>query len=115
MHQLLDTFKALADETRLRIISLLISEGELCVCHIIRVLQLPQSTVSRHLAYLRKTGWVSDRRCGIWIYYSLNHERSAVDNGLIEFLRGRLEALGVVASDRERLKISKGTATAPDK
>nr|HXK57067.1 metalloregulator ArsR/SmtB family transcription factor [Gammaproteobacteria bacterium] len=49
-------FKALSDETRLRILCLLL-EGELCVCDIMAVLQLPQSTVSRHLAYLKNAGW----------------------------------------------------------
>ena len=57
-------FKALSDETRLRILSLL-TEGELCVCDLMEVLQLPQSTVSRHLAYLRNTGLVADRRQGV--------------------------------------------------
>lgn len=63
-------FKALSDETRLRILSLL-TAGELCVCDLMEVLQLPQSTVSRHLAYLRSTGLVDDRRQGVWMYYRL--------------------------------------------
>lgn len=64
-------FKALADETRLRILALLL-EGELCVCELIAALELPQSTVSRHLATLRNSGWVTDRRQGVWMYYRLN-------------------------------------------
>lgn len=64
-------FKALADETRLRILALLL-EGELCVCEIIAALELPQSTTSRHLAYLRNSGWVNDRRQGVWMYYRIN-------------------------------------------
>ena len=63
-------FKALSDETRLRILSLL-SAGELCVCDLMAVLQLPQSTVSRHLAYLRNVDLVEDRRQGVWMYYRL--------------------------------------------
>lgn len=63
-------FKALADETRLRILALLLG-GELCVCEIIAALALPQSTISRHLAYLRNAGWVQDRRQGMWMYYRL--------------------------------------------
>jgi ArsR family transcriptional regulator len=65
------TFRALADETRLRILALLL-EGELCVCEIIAALELPQSTISRHLAYLRNSDWVRDRRQGVWMYYRLN-------------------------------------------
>ena len=64
-------FKALADETRLRILALLL-EGEMCVCEIIAALKLPQSTISRHLAYLRNSDWVLDRRQGVWMYYRLN-------------------------------------------
>jgi ArsR family transcriptional regulator len=70
---LVDTqmFKALGDETRLRILGLL-SQGELCVCDIMEVLKLPQSTVSRHLAYLKNSNWVSGTRRGKWMYYQFD-------------------------------------------
>ena len=74
-------FKALADDTRLRILALLL-EGELCVCEIIAALELPQSTVSRHLAYLRNSGWVQDRRQGIWMYYRFNESGHALISAL---------------------------------
>lgn len=45
--------------------------GELCVCDLMAVLALPQSTVSRHLAYLRDSGLVNDRRKGVWMYYDI--------------------------------------------
>ncbi len=63
-------FKALADETRLRIVALL-SPGELCVCHLQEALKLPQPNVSRQLAILRSAGVVEDRRAGTWVYYRL--------------------------------------------
>jgi ArsR family transcriptional regulator, arsenate/arsenite/antimonite-responsive transcriptional repressor len=63
-------FKALADETRLRIVVLL-SHGELCVCHLEEALALPQPNISRHLAILRSAGVVESRREGSWIYYKL--------------------------------------------
>jgi ArsR family transcriptional regulator, arsenate/arsenite/antimonite-responsive transcriptional repressor len=63
-------YGALADATRLRILSLL-KEGEVCVCHIHASLGVPQPTASRHLAYLRRTGLVTARRDGIWMHYSL--------------------------------------------
>ena len=63
-------YKALGDETRLRILGLL-RQGELCVCDIMEVLHLPQSTVSRHLAYLKHSGWLSGARRGKWMYYQL--------------------------------------------
>lgn len=79
-------FKALADETRLSILALLL-DGELCVCEVIAALELPQSTVSRHLAYLRNSSWVLGRRQGIWMYYRLN----ADEQGLIKELLPALE------------------------
>src|SRR6187455_2535597 len=63
-------FKALADETRLRILGLLLT-GEVCVCHIHESLRISQSKASRHLAYLRRAGLVETRRDGLWVYYRL--------------------------------------------
>ena len=63
-------FKALGDETRLRVVALL-SHGELCVCHIQEALSLTQPTASRHLAVLRTAGVLETRRLGSWIYYRL--------------------------------------------
>jgi ArsR family transcriptional regulator len=65
-----DLFRALADETRLRIVALL-SNGELCVCHIQHALELPQPSVSRQLAVLRAAGVVAARRKGTWVHYRL--------------------------------------------
>lgn len=95
-------FKALADETRLRILSLLL-EGELCVCDLMEVLRLPQSTVSRHLAYLKNTGWVDDRREGVWMYYSIMSDSSEFNDGVIRFLKGHFDTLTTASADRERL------------
>lgn len=63
-------YECLCDETRLRIIHLLL-RGPLCVCHIQEVLGLPQARVSQHLAYLRKRGMVESSRRGTWMIYSL--------------------------------------------
>ncbi|HET6421378.1 MAG TPA: metalloregulator ArsR/SmtB family transcription factor [Geobacteraceae bacterium] len=95
-------FKALSDETRLRILCLLL-DGELCVCDIMAVLQLPQSTVSRHLAYLKNTGWVNDRRCGVWMYYSIMDNGNSLQKRLLESLRENLSDIETAAADRERL------------
>ena len=68
--QLESVFKALADKTRLRILALL-GNNEVCVCHIHDSLELPQPTVSRHLAYLRRAGLVDVRRDGVWMHYQV--------------------------------------------
>ncbi|MEW6189406.1 MAG: metalloregulator ArsR/SmtB family transcription factor [Actinomycetota bacterium] len=62
----------IADENRLKILSLLLNRGELCVCKIIDELDLPQSLISHHLAILRDIGLVNSRRKGRWIHYSIN-------------------------------------------
>lgn len=84
--------KALSEEPRLRILALLLG-GELCVCDLMAVLQLPQSTISRHLAYLRNTGWVQSRRLGAWMYYRLEEMPTPFTRELVELLTKRLAEL----------------------
>jgi ArsR family transcriptional regulator len=69
--QMAELFKACADQTRLRILNMLASEGEVCVCHLVDVLQTNQPKVSRHLAYLKRVGLVADRKEGLWVHYRL--------------------------------------------
>lgn len=97
-------FKALADETRLRILALLL-DGELCVCELIAALGLPQSTVSRHLAYLRNAGWVQDRRQGVWMYYRLNETEHCLVGEMKPLLRKYLvdHPEHIVAMERLRV------------
>jgi ArsR family transcriptional regulator len=64
-------FKSLADETRLKILWLLVGQEELCVCDFMRTLNITQSKASRHLRYLYHLGWVVDRREGLWMNYRL--------------------------------------------
>src|SRR5437870_6309355 len=63
-------FKALGDDTRLRIVALL-SHGELCVCHVQEALGLAQPNASRHLTILKNAGVLRSRRVGTWIHYAL--------------------------------------------
>jgi ArsR family transcriptional regulator, arsenate/arsenite/antimonite-responsive transcriptional repressor len=101
-------FKSLSDETRLRILALL-REGELCVCDLMAILDLPQSTVSRHLAYLRNAGLVDDRRQGVWMFYRLTTEDMSFESTLLVLLGTRFDELPQVAKDREALR-ERGTA-----
>lgn len=64
-------FKCLADQTRLDILMLIVKQGERCVCDLTATLDLSQPKISRHLALLRSSGVLQDRRQGQWIYYSL--------------------------------------------
>ena len=72
MHETVEVFKGLSDPTRLRIAALL-TQGELCVCDLMEILNLPQSTISRHIARLKSAGIVKDRRAGKWVHYSLEN------------------------------------------
>jgi ArsR family transcriptional regulator len=97
-------FKALADETRLRILALLL-DGELCVCEIIAALGSPQSTISRHLAYLRKSGWVEGRRQGIWMHYCVNDSEPGLIRGIKPLLEKHLKSDPGHAEALTRLRI----------
>ncbi|WP_246125889.1 ArsR/SmtB family transcription factor [Geobacter argillaceus] len=96
-------FKALSDPIRLRIVLLLQSEGELCVCDLMAVLKLPQSTVSRHLAYLKRSCWVDIRRQGVWMYYQLSRESCQMCRELLDILQRHVSNLPESMSDRTAL------------
>ena len=73
MRKLAKTFKALSDETRLRILNVLL-ERECCVCEVMQVLDLTQSRTSRHLITLCDAGFLKFRRQGLWAMYSIDWE-----------------------------------------
>ena len=79
-------FKAFADETRLRILNL-VAQRERCVCEFQQILRVPQPTISRHLAYLRRSGLLVTRRDGKWIHYSLAKPQSKVHESLLRCVR----------------------------
>ena len=86
-------FKALADRTRLRILALL-AKGEVCVCDINEALNIPQPTASRHLAYLRRSGLVLDRREGLWVYYRIAEQADPVIHAVLASVGHSLEHVG---------------------
>jgi ArsR family transcriptional regulator len=63
-------FAGLADRTRLRLLNLM-AEQEVCVCYFVEIMDVPQPAISRHLAYLRRTGLVEARREGKWMHYRI--------------------------------------------
>jgi ArsR family transcriptional regulator, arsenate/arsenite/antimonite-responsive transcriptional repressor len=71
MQDLLNVFKALSEETRLRIVKLL-EHGELCVCDIVASLDMIQPKVSFHLAVLKEAGLIKDRKQGKWVHYKID-------------------------------------------
>jgi ArsR family transcriptional regulator len=97
------TFQALSEQIRLRILALLIDTGELCVCDFMEVLQLPQSTVSRHLAHLKNAGWLCDRREGVWSYYSIAQPLPPLHEALLPTLEHFMREKDQAKADRTRL------------
>lgn len=67
-----ELFTLLSDQTRLRCMMLLMNEQEICVCEFCKILNFIQPKISRHLAYLRKSGLILDERREQWVYYKLN-------------------------------------------
>jgi ArsR family transcriptional regulator len=113
MRDLEQLFKGLADQTRLRILNLLI-HGELCVCDIQYVLESSQPNVSRHLIYLKNSGLALDRREGARMYYRLAQPKEGVHKLLFTFLRNAFKSSEILVEDSQKLKraIEDGSCTA---
>jgi ArsR family transcriptional regulator, arsenate/arsenite/antimonite-responsive transcriptional repressor len=103
MEQLPQLYKALSEETRLRIMMLL-TQGELCVCDIQAVLDEPQSKVSRHLAYLKHSGLVSSKRVGVWMHYLIKDSADKTCKEQLSFMEKNLSKLPLFDADREKLR-----------
>jgi ArsR family transcriptional regulator len=103
MEHIIPPLKAISDESRLRILNLLIKRGELCVCDIEAILGATQTKVSRHLAYLRRSGLVSARRSGLWILYSITPSPDGPRREILSFLPRVLNANDVARRDLKRL------------
>jgi len=97
-------FKALADETRLQILWLLMAKEELCVCDIMRALGITQSKASRHLRYLFNVGLVSDRREGVWMNYRLALPSGSNREKFVQLLEEMLAATPEAQTVREKLE-----------
>jgi len=104
MRELVKAFKALSDETRLRILNLLL-ERECCVCEVMQALDISQTRASRNLSALYDAGFLKLRKDGLWSLYSLDREgMEEYFSDLVDAVRQGLGGNEVVALDRERLK-----------
>lgn len=108
----LDTlFRGFADPTRIRVLNLL-AAGELCVCDIVELLDLPQSTVSRHLSYLLRSELVEVSRGWKFAHYRLAAPANPVHKSLLNCVRTcfrgitRLDSERARATDRVRARSS---------
>jgi ArsR family transcriptional regulator len=103
MEHVIQVYKALSEEMRLRILMLLI-QSELCVCDIMAVLEEPQSKVSRHLAYLKHSGLVQSKRVGTWMHYFLRDPLDELTSAHLEFLKKELSRLDWARADTEKVR-----------
>ena len=104
MRQLIKVFKALSDETRLRILNLLI-ERECCVCEVMQVLNISQTRASRNLTVLYDAGFLKLRREGLWALYSIDKTGLAENYlDIVTIIKKSLEYNTTARQDLERLK-----------
>jgi ArsR family transcriptional regulator, arsenate/arsenite/antimonite-responsive transcriptional repressor len=94
-------FRAFADRTRLRILSLL-RDGELCVSDLITILKVPQAKASHHLNYLRRAGLVQVRKSGLWCFYRLRPAPTTFHEKLLDCLGECFTDVPELAADRQR-------------
>jgi len=107
MRDLVKAFKALSDETRLRILNLLL-ERECCVCEVMQVLNISEPRASRNLSALYNASFLKLRRQGLWALYSIDKEGLEEHySDLIEAVKKALEGNETALQDRQRLKSAK--------
>jgi ArsR family transcriptional regulator len=104
MDQLAALYKALSEETRLRVLALLTRHGELCVCDVEAALGATQSKTSRHMRYLARAGLVQDRRDGVRILYRLAEDPAGDRARVLDGVRGFAEEPWRCRDDEERLR-----------
>jgi ArsR family transcriptional regulator, arsenate/arsenite/antimonite-responsive transcriptional repressor len=91
MNQVVQIYRALSEEMRLRILMLL-THGELCVCDLMAIFNEPQSKISRHLAYLKNSGLVGSKRVGVWMHYFVKEPMDEIARAQIDFMRQHLSS-----------------------
>jgi len=104
MRDLIKAIKALSDETRLRILNILL-ERECCVCEVMQALGISQTRASRNLSALYDAGFLKLRKEGLWSLYSINRDGTEdYYSDLLDAVRKVLEGNKVIGGDRERLR-----------
>jgi ArsR family transcriptional regulator len=107
MRELVKAFKALSDETRLRILNLIL-ERECCVCEVMQALDISQTRASRNLSALYDAGFLKLRKDGLWSLYSIDQEGMAeYFSEMVEAVSKGLESSNIAELDREHLRKAK--------
>ncbi len=106
MREVIKAFKALSDETRLRVLNLVL-ERECCVCEVMQALEISQSKASRHLSALNDAGFLNQRKEGLWSLYSMDEDMKDYLADMVMATRKALKDNKTAALDKERLKGAK--------
>ena len=107
MQELIKATKALSDETRLRVLNLLL-ERECCVCEVMQALDISQSRASRNLGLLQDAGFLKASRDGLWVVYSIDWQSSNHHaTSLAKLLRDSPTSSEILKRDKKRLKHAK--------
>ena len=106
-------FRAFSDRTRLRIVHLL-RPGELCVCDLVAVLDVPQPKISRHLSYLRRAGLVQARKDGLWSYYRLAPAAGAFHRKMLDCVATCFTDVPELVQDAAKLDHRRATCCGVD-
>lgn len=105
MNDFMNLTKALADETRVRML-LALREGELCVCQITELFGLAPSTVSKHLSILHQAGLVESRKAERWVYYRLSGKKApAMVRAAFTWVSQAIGSSDRIQADAKKLKI----------
>ena len=108
MRKTVKAFKALSDETRLRVLNLIL-ERECCVCEVMQALEISQSKASRHLSALYDAGFLKLKKEGLWSLYSIDEAMENYLSDMVSAARKSLIGNREAELDRERLKTTQRT------
>ena len=122
MQEILNIFKALSDETRLRILKLL-EHGELCVCDLFSALDMVQPKVSFHLSVLKEAGLIADRKEGRWVHYRLDESDllrrfmllAVIERVSEDFIKDDRARLGAFLESKQNTIYNENSEVAPTK
>ena len=107
MEQFVKAFKALSDETRLRMLNI-VAQRECCGCEVMQVLDISQTRASRNLKILEEAGFLKSHREGAWVHYTLSDDPASNFEVTLAKMTGDLSAKDTLfRKDRERLKKAK--------
>lgn len=104
MRDLIRALKAISDETRIRIMKVLLENESLCVCEIMQALDITQTRASKNLRILKDAGFVVDRREGSWVHYSVNKDTTnKYCEAISSLLKEWLNDSEIIMEDKRRL------------